>query len=39
MEGINDDMKSVVSNLYWTAKGLKDRGAKIETRLKRVKRS
>jgi hypothetical protein len=29
MEGINDGMKSVLSNLYWTAKGLKDRGAKL----------
>jgi hypothetical protein len=33
MEGINDGMKIVVSNIYWTAKGLKDRGAKLETRL------
>jgi hypothetical protein len=38
MEGINDGMKSVVSNLYWTAKGLMDRGSKLETRLERVRR-
>jgi hypothetical protein len=39
IEGINDGMKSAISNLYWTEKGLKDRGAKLETRLERVRRS
>jgi hypothetical protein len=33
MEGINDGMKSVVSNLYLIAKGIKDKGAKLETKL------
>jgi hypothetical protein len=39
MEGINDGLKRVVSNLYWIAKGLKDRDAKLETKLERVRRS
>jgi hypothetical protein len=39
MEAINDGMKSDVSNFYWIAKRLKDRGAKLETKLERVRRS
>jgi hypothetical protein len=37
MKGINDGMKIVVSNLYWIAKGLKDIGSKLETKLERVR--
>jgi hypothetical protein len=36
MEGINDGIKSAVSNLYWIV-GLKDRGAKLETKLRENK--
>jgi hypothetical protein len=39
MEGTYDGMKRALSNIYWTAKGLKDRDAKLRTELERVRRS
>jgi hypothetical protein len=36
MEGINDGIKCA-TNLYWIAKGLKSRGAKLEIKMERVR--
>jgi hypothetical protein len=39
VEGINDSMKNALSSLYWIARGLKSRGAKVDTRLEKVRQT
>jgi hypothetical protein len=39
VEGINNSMKNAILSLYWIARGLKSRGAKLETKLKKVRKS